>query len=107
MFSRWLLITIKHSQALVLNKSIVLHRKKLIGHAHSSLFVEWHNLGITIIKHAICSTNICQKFQQNQIITNFIYPTSSNLVTISHELFRRRQFLEKFMEILERSAHQK
>ena len=83
MFSRWLFITIKHSQALVLNKSIMLHRKTLIGHAHSSQFMEWHNLGITILKHAICSANICQKLQQNQIITTFIYLTSSNFVTIS------------------------
>ena len=30
---RWLLVAIKHSQALVLNKSGVLHRMRLIGHA--------------------------------------------------------------------------
>ena len=42
-------VTIKHSQALVPNKSIVLHREMLIGHAHSSQFIEWYNFDITLI----------------------------------------------------------
>ena len=48
MFNRWLQVTIKHSQALVPNKSIVLHREMLIGHAHSSQFIEWYNFDITL-----------------------------------------------------------
>ena len=40
LLTRCLLATIKQSQALVLNKSSMLHRKKFIGHAHSSQFME-------------------------------------------------------------------
>ena len=58
MVTRWLLVTIKHSQALTLNKSSVLHRMKFICHAYSSQFMERHNLGITIVKHAICAPNV-------------------------------------------------
>ena len=61
----------------------VLHRM-LIGHAHSSQFMEWQNLGITTLKHATCAPNVFLKLPENQITTNFIYPTSSNFVTISH-----------------------
>ena len=42
-----LLVTNKHSQALVLKKSSVLHRMSLIDDAHSSQLMEWHNLGVT------------------------------------------------------------
>ena len=37
------------------NKSGVLPRLVLIGHAHFSQYMEWHNLGIITLKHAICS----------------------------------------------------
>ena len=50
----------------------------------SSQFMEWHNSGITTLKHAICAPNIFKKLQENQITTNFIYLTSWNFVTISH-----------------------
>ena len=61
----------------------VLHRV-LIGHAHSSKFMEWQNLGIATLKHAICATNVFLKLPENQTTTNFIYLPSSNFVTISH-----------------------
>ena len=35
----------------------VLHRM-LIGHGHSSQFMEWQNLEITTLKHAICAPNV-------------------------------------------------
>ena len=30
----------------------------LIGHAHSSQFMEWQNSGITALKHATCAPNV-------------------------------------------------
>ena len=51
----------------------VLHRV-LIGHAHSSEFMEWKNLGIATLKHAICPTNVFLKLLENQINTNFYLP---------------------------------
>ena len=36
----------------------MLHTRTLIGHAHSSQFIEWHHLGITALKHAICFPNV-------------------------------------------------
>ena len=56
----------------------------LIGHAHSSQFMEWQNLGITTPKHAKCAPNVFKKLPENQITTDFIYLTSLNFVTISH-----------------------
>ena len=56
----------------------------LIGHAHSSKFMEWQNLGITTLQHAKCTSNVLKKMPENRITTNFIYLTSSNFVTISH-----------------------
>ena len=61
----------------------VLHRK-LIGHAHSSKFMERQNLGIATLKHAICVTNVFLKLPENQTTTNLIYLPSSNFVTITH-----------------------
>ena len=55
----------------------------LIGHAHSSEFMEWRNLGITRLKHAMCAPNIFLKMPENQITNNFIYLISSNFVTKS------------------------
>ena len=42
----------------------VLHRM-LIGHAHSSRFMEWKNLGITTLKHATCAPNVFLKLPEN------------------------------------------
>ena len=56
----------------------------LIGHAHSSQFMEWQNLDITTLKHAKCTPNNFKKLSENQITTDFIYLTSSNFVTVSH-----------------------
>ena len=56
----------------------------LIGHAHSSQFMEQQNLGITTLKHAKCAPNVFKKLPENRITTDFIYLTSSNFVTISH-----------------------
>ena len=61
---------------------------RLIGPAHSSQFIEWHNSGITTLKHAVCAPNVFWNLPENQITTNFIYLTSSNLVTISHINYR-------------------
>ena len=55
----------------------------LIGHAHSSKFMEWQNLGITTLKHAKCTPIVFKKMLENGITTDFIYLTSSNFVTIS------------------------
>ena len=57
---------------------------KLIGYAHSSQFMECQNLGMTTLKHVICAPNGFKKLPEIQIITDFIYLTSSNFVTISH-----------------------
>ena len=56
----------------------------LIGHTHSSQFIEWQNLGITTLKYATCAPNVFKKLPENHITTDFIYLTSSNFVTISH-----------------------
>ena len=57
---------------------------RLIGPAHSSQFMEWHNSGITTLNHAISAPNVYENLLQNQITTNFIYLISANFVTISH-----------------------
>ena len=56
----------------------------LIGHTHSSQFMEWQNLGFTTRKHAICAPNIFKKLPENQTNTNFIDLKFSNFLTISH-----------------------
>ena len=61
----------------------VLHRM-LIGHAHSSQFMEWQNVGSKRLKHNTCAPNVFKKLPENQIITSFIYLTSSNFVTICY-----------------------
>ena len=60
----WRILVFTHS---------VLHRL-LIGHAHSSKFMEWPNLGIATLKHAICPTNVFLKLSENQTTTNFYLP---------------------------------
>ena len=42
--------------------------------------MEWQNLGIATLKHAICATNVFLKLPENQTTTNFIYLPSSNFV---------------------------
>ena len=74
----------KEHSAFIVSYYSVLHRMTLIGHTHSSQFMEWHNLGITTLKHAIGAPNVFFKLEENQITTNLIYLTSSNFVTISH-----------------------
>ena len=56
----------------------------LIGHAQSSQFMEWQNLGITTLRHAKFAPNVFEKLPENQITTDFIYLTFSNFVAISH-----------------------
>ena len=56
----------------------------LIGHAHSSQFMEWQNLGITTLKHATCAPNAFSKLPESQITPDFVYLASSNFVTISY-----------------------
>ena len=56
----------------------------LIGHVHSSQFMEWQNLSIATLKHAKFAPNIFKKLPENRTTTDFIYLTSSNFVTMSH-----------------------
>ena len=44
----WRILVFAHS---------VLHRM-LIGHAHSSQFMEWQNLGIKTLKRGTCAPNV-------------------------------------------------
>ena len=44
---------------------IVLYRLTLISHAHSSQFIEWHNLGIRPFKHATYAASINCRDQVN------------------------------------------
>ena len=62
----------------------VLHKMTWLGHAHSSQFMEWQNLGITILKHATCTQMFFFKSPESQITTDIIYLISSNFVIISH-----------------------
>ena len=69
MVTRWLLVSIKYSQALALNKSSGLHRMKLSSHNHSSKYMEWHNLHIAIVNTAISVFfKNCRKTQQLPIL---------------------------------------
>ena len=61
----------------------------LIGHAHSSQFMEWQNLGITTLKHAKCAPNVFKKLPENRITTDSIYLTSSQFVTVDDFLNKR------------------
>ena len=61
----------------------------LIGHAHSSQFMERQNLGIATLKHAKCALNVFKKLPENRITTDFIYHFTDfnyrlNFLTISH-----------------------
>ena len=40
--------------------------------------MEWDNLGIKTLKHAIYTSNFFKKLQENQITTYFIFPISTN-----------------------------
>ena len=55
----------------------------LIDHAHLSEFMEWHNLGIATLEHAIHAIRV-KELMENQITSDFIYQASSNIVTMSH-----------------------
>ena len=102
LLTRWLLVKINHSQALVLNKASVLHRITLVGQTHSSQFMEWVNLGITALKHATCSPNAFLNIFR--IPNNYQFYLSNFLKfcdNISHKLFRPTQFLKEIMKILE------
>ena len=68
----------------------MLHIITLIGFSHFFLFMEWHNIGITTIKHAICAPNVFWKLTKNQITTESIDLTFSNFVTISHLNYREQ-----------------
>ena len=106
--TRWLLITIKHSQVLVLKKSGVLHIMTLIHHTHFSQSVKWHNLVITTLKHAIYTPNVFLKIAGKP--NNYQFYLSKFLKfcdNISHKLLTPSQFLEEFIEILGLSALQK
>ena len=59
------------------------HRMTLIDHAYLSEFMEWHNLGIVTLEHAIHAIRV-KELMENQITTDFIYLASSNIVTMSH-----------------------
>ena len=61
----------------------MLHRMMLIGHTHSSQFMEWQNLCITTLKHATCVPNVFKKLPENQITADFFYLTSSDFVITS------------------------
>ena len=67
----------------------------LIGHAHSSQFMERQNLGITTLKHAKCAPNVFKRLPENRIPTDFIYNFLKFCDNISHKLLRPSQFLEK------------
>ena len=56
----------------------------IIGHVHSSQFIQWQNLSITTLTHATCAPNFFKKLPESQITTDFNYLTSSNFVTLSH-----------------------
>ena len=73
----------------------VLHRMTLISHAHFSQFMQWLNLDLKTLKHAIYAPNVFLKLSKNQIPTNFIYLTSSNFVTISHINIETKSIPEK------------
>ena len=81
----------------------------LTGHAFSSQFMEWRNLGITTLKNAIYLPNLFfQILLENQIKNNFIYLTSSNCVAISYiNYWDQLNSRKKFMKVLEWSNFQK
>ena len=80
----------------------------LIGHTHSSRFMEWKNLGIITLKHATCAPKCFSKFTRKSNNYQFYLLDFLNFCdNISHKLLRPSQFLEKFVKILEWSTLQK
>ena len=78
----------------------------LIGPTHSSQFIEWHNLGITKFKHAICAPNVFLKIAGKPNNYQFYLPNFLKFCdNISSKLLRPSKFLEKFLEILEWSFY--
>ena len=67
----------------------MLQRMALIGPTYSSQFMEWHNLGITTLAHAICVPIVAERLiavilPEAQIATSFIDLISSNFVATSN-----------------------
>ena len=78
----WLLATIKHSQELVLNMM-------LVGHPRFCQFMEWYNLGITILKLAIYCPNVFLKIAGKPNNYQFHLPSFLKFCNnISHKLLR-------------------
>ena len=84
-----------------------MHRITLIDHAHSYQFMEWHNLGITTLKHAICSPIFLKIFGKPNNYQFYLLKSLKFCDNISYKLLRSSQWLEKSMEILELSTLQK
>ena len=85
MVTRWLLV----GYSLQKNPGMA-----LIGHAHYSQSMEWHNLGITTLKHATCAPFLKVEGKPNKCqfcLSNFLKFCDN----ISHKLLRASQFLEK------------
>ena len=58
LITRLLPVGIKRSQALVPNKSSVMHRITLIGHVYCPQYMKEHKLGIKTLKNVLCSPNV-------------------------------------------------
>ena len=68
----------------------VLHRITLIDHTHFSQFMEWQNLGIKTLKHAIYAPNVFLNLLENHL-PDFLKFCDN----ISNKLLRPSQFLKK------------
>ena len=79
----------------------------LIGHAHSSQFMEQQNLGITTLKYAKCAPNVFKIAGKSNNYRFYLPNFLKFCDNISHKLLRPSQFLEKCMEILEWSTLQR
>ena len=82
----------------------MLHKTKLSGFPQlaSSQFMKWQNIGITMLKHAICAPNVFLKTATKPKNYQFYLPNFLRFCdNISHKLLRSSQFLEKVLEILE------
>ena len=82
----------------------MLHKTKLSDFPQlaSSQFMKWQNLGITMLKRAICVPNVFLKTATKPKNYQFYLPNFLKFCdNISHKLLRPSQFLEKVLEILE------
>ena len=67
----------------------VLHKMTLIGHAHSSQFMEQQNLGITTLNHATCAPIFFKKIAGKSENYRFHLPNFLKFCdNISHKLLR-------------------